>query len=613
MDEGRLLEHERLQMEQIRELDMEELQVEEVDSNHHGDSDDDDDSTFTSHGYRGAGPVGGFTYNTCLASLHSYLGEVDDTHGRLLFLDGGAILNLPMFYLEGVVLFPEATLPLRVIQPRFIAAVEKALSQSDAPCTIGVVRVHWHPDNERLRFALTGTTAEIRQYRRLDDGSLNVVARGQQRFRLRRRWVDAEGAVSSAIFMPFWPCCSQKTNKRLSFFQQPCGEVQIVQEDTPMRTPKEAFACLASISNFQRPSFAHVTPSSSSPFKQHGHEDAETSSDCMSYGSITSDHSMDMRVSLSPSGSGDSPCIFERSSDPSSVDEEFMHEQDGRHKNSVSKILCKSSQSCKYGIEWSPRKRSDDGEKLESNLATSESKWQFNAPMTFLPYWAYQMYDSYSLARRAADLWRKIIGNPRLDDYARKPDLLSFYIASKLPMSEATRQELLEIDGISYRLRREIQLLNGFNLIRCKGCQVLIAKRSDMVVMSSDGPLNAYVNPHGFVHETITVCCASGLGLRGHPDKDHSWFPGHWNKRPQSGFQLDVLILLRYCAFLAKPKVRMDYCRLCHVWFKHRLAVYCHKKASSSKVVLGNPECCGCRRYAKRRRMKQIKCQKGGV
>ncbi|XP_065044188.1 uncharacterized protein LOC135676671 isoform X1 [Musa acuminata AAA Group] len=502
MDEGRLLEHERLQMEQIRELDMEELQVEEVDSNHHGDSDDDDDSAFTSsHGYRGAGPVGGFTYNTCLASLHSYLGEVDDTHGRLLFLDGGAILNLPMFYLEGVVLFPEATLPLRVIQPRFIAAVEKALSQSDAPCTIGVVRVHWHPDDGRLRFALTGTTAEIRQYRRLDDGSLNVVARGQQRFRLRRRWVDAEGA--------------------------PCGEVQIVQEDTPMRTPKEAFARLASISNFQRPSFAHVTCSSGSPFKQHGHEDAETSWDCMSYGSITSDHSMDMRVSLSPSDSGDSPCIFERSAEPSSVDEEFMHEQNGRHKNSVSKILGKSSQSCKYGIEWSPRERSDDGEKVESNLATSESKWQFNAPMTFLPYWAYQMYDSYSLARRAADLWRKIIGNPRLDDHARKPDLLSFYIASKLPMSEATRQELLEIDGISYRLRREIQLLNGFNLIRCKICQVLIAKRSDMVVMSSDGPLNAYVNPHGFVHETITVCCASGLELRGRPVKEHSWFPGY--------------------------------------------------------------------------------------
>lgn len=41
----------------------------------------------------------------CLADLKLYssffVTEVDDTHGRLLFLDGGAILNLPMFYLEG--------------------------------------------------------------------------------------------------------------------------------------------------------------------------------------------------------------------------------------------------------------------------------------------------------------------------------------------------------------------------------------------------------------------------------------------------------------------------------------------------------------------------------
>lgn len=40
---------------------------------------------------------------------------------------------------EGIVLFPEATLPLRVIQPRFKAAVELAMKQDEAPCTIGVV------------------------------------------------------------------------------------------------------------------------------------------------------------------------------------------------------------------------------------------------------------------------------------------------------------------------------------------------------------------------------------------------------------------------------------------------------------------------------------------
>ncbi|RWW85653.1 hypothetical protein BHE74_00005643 [Ensete ventricosum] len=87
MDERRLLEHERLQMEQIRELDMEELQVEEVDSNHHGDSDDDDDSAFTRFGFV---PLGGL-----FAAIVSYVWMIDvGFDGLLLF--SGSWLPLPL-------------------------------------------------------------------------------------------------------------------------------------------------------------------------------------------------------------------------------------------------------------------------------------------------------------------------------------------------------------------------------------------------------------------------------------------------------------------------------------------------------------------------------------
>lgn len=58
-----------------------------------------------------------------------------------------------------------------------------------------------------------------------------------------------------------------------------------------------------------------------------------------------------------------------------------------------------------------------------------------------------------------------------MDSYVKNPGLLSFLIASKIPASESTRQELLEIDEISYRLRRVIELLECCN-IRCKMCQV---------------------------------------------------------------------------------------------------------------------------------------------
>lgn len=48
-------------------------------------------------------------------------------------------LNFSEWCTTGVVLFPDATLPLRVIQSNFVVAIERALTQVDAPYTIGVV------------------------------------------------------------------------------------------------------------------------------------------------------------------------------------------------------------------------------------------------------------------------------------------------------------------------------------------------------------------------------------------------------------------------------------------------------------------------------------------
>ena len=124
-------------------------------------------------------------------------------------------------------------------------------------------------------------------------------------------------------------------------------------------------------------------------------------------------------------------------------------------------------------------------------------------------------------------MWRKIIGVPSMDNLVKKPDILSFYIASKIPVSESTRQELLDINGIAYRLRKEIELLESIDLVRCKICQALIAKRSDMLVMSSEGPLGAYVNSNGFVHEIMTLSKSKGLALMGPPVTEYSWFPGY--------------------------------------------------------------------------------------
>ncbi|KAH1253083.1 Protein cereblon [Glycine max] len=264
----RLLERERLQIQVIRQLDLEDLVVEEVDHSDEEDIDGDPDEEYALflsqyHSDASLPPPSSaeFNFDTYIAPLHTYLGDVEDTRHRTAFLDGGAILNLPLFCLGGVVLFPGATLPLRVIEPHLVAAVERALTQDDIPCTI--------------------------------------------------------------------------------------------------------------------------------------------------------------------------------------------------------------------------------------------------------------------------DMWKRIVGMPDMDSLIKKPDILSFHIASKIPVSESTRQELLDIDGIAYRLRREIELLESIDLIRCKSCETIIAKRSDMLVMSSEGPLSAYVNPGGYVHEIMTLYKANGLALVGSAATDYSWFPGY--------------------------------------------------------------------------------------
>nr|GLL38052.1 protein cereblon [Ipomoea trifida] len=508
MDDDRILERERYQIEQIRQLESEELQVEEVDdeSSEDGDTACEENRNFFAWLEEQTAP-GEFNYDTSLAALHSYLGDVEDTHNRLSFLDGGAVIVVPLFYLEGVVLFPEATLPLRVIQSNFIAAVEKALQRTNDHYTIGVIRVHRDPHNRRIKFATTGTTAEIRQYRRLEDGSVNVVTRGQQRFRLRRRWMDADGA--------------------------PCGEIQIIQEDFPLRTPREAVGRLTPLRRLH--AWADVplqTQSSNSSLTKHYEYGNGNDSDVMSEESFESELSFGERrlhQSAIVSIIGEDMIDESTSSDDETLDQ-GLEVQSGRYHlhDFVGSLHTKRNKKSIDSSQGIGEGSASDMPSCKGNGSRKHAISQMReVPRAFWPNWVYRMYDSYALAQRAADRWKQIVKAPNMDAFVMKPDLLSFHIASKIPVSESTRQELLDIDGISYRLRLEIELLEKFDRIQCKTCLSLIARRSEMLVMSGEGPLGAYVNPHGFVHEIMTLLKANGLAVIGNPEKEYSWFPGY--------------------------------------------------------------------------------------
>jgi cereblon len=155
------------------------------------------------------------------------------------------------------------------------------------------------------------------------------------------------------------------------------------------------------------------------------------------------------------------------------------------------------------------------------------SRWKMRAQLTAWPHWVYRQYDPFDLARRAADILGQMGDHPRLEELVSRPTALSYYIGSNMPIQDHTRQELLEIDSTLARLKREIQLLEGMDTLRCNCCGEVIARRSDVFVMSTEGAIGAYVNAHGYVHETLTLSCARNMRIRGAPQTENSWFPGY--------------------------------------------------------------------------------------
>jgi Lon protease-like protein len=89
-------------------------------------------------------------------------------------------IELPLFPLD-VVLFPGEELPLHIFEPRYRLMINECYEQK-TPFGIVLVR----PESEHLNEEpySVGTMAEIEVLDRLEDGRINLIAKGLQRFRI---------------------------------------------------------------------------------------------------------------------------------------------------------------------------------------------------------------------------------------------------------------------------------------------------------------------------------------------------------------------------------------------------------------------------------------------
>lgn len=145
-----------------------------------------------------------------------------------------------------------------------------------------------------------------------------------------------------------------------------------------------------------------------------------------------------------------------------------------------------------------------------------------------VPAWVFNMYQlDYLRERLMAENQMKVFVGESASKLPSDISQLSYWLARRLPIDDKGKLELLQLNCPTVRLIKGLQILDSLKLLCCTVCGTEIAKKEHIFSMSVDGPLASYVNPAGWVHDTLTVLEASNLKRMGQPSTEHSWFPGY--------------------------------------------------------------------------------------
>jgi Lon protease-like protein len=91
------------------------------------------------------------------------------------------IVRVPIFPLQGAILFPRSQLPLHIFEPRYREMVRDAI---DGAGQIGMIQPHQLDDDNQAPLYAVGCIGEVVGVEELDDGRFNIVLHGSNRFRL---------------------------------------------------------------------------------------------------------------------------------------------------------------------------------------------------------------------------------------------------------------------------------------------------------------------------------------------------------------------------------------------------------------------------------------------
>lgn len=112
-------------------------------------------------------------------------------------------------------------------------------------------------------------------------------------------------------------------------------------------------------------------------------------------------------------------------------------------------------------------------------------------------------------------------------DLTKDPNDFSYWLAANLPINNTERMNALSLSCTELRLIWLLEKLEKSEFFGCSNCENVICYKKDVFPMSRSGPQCSFVNPGGFIHDTLTVRSADGLIHDYGWCEEYSWFPGY--------------------------------------------------------------------------------------
>lgn len=395
--------------------------------------------------------------------------------GRVV-LDDDSVTTIALLSLPGVILVPGQILPMQIQHPSLVAAIKQIIDNNR---TFGLTSSASANEHNRL-----GTTAEIRSFsveEDEDDGiaTLRMKAEGRQVFLIQETWRGIDGILM--------------------------GKVKVLPEADVVHPFKRN--CLASMHGcrFNRKLLPVSTPF---PFFVYDMYDPVS---LMQRIMIHLEHwTMFERSNNSNTTRGGSSSSRASSSGLLGMEGGSSASPDSRKRHEVTTTTFRTASA------------SSDNGAHEDDFDEEEEEEVLAFEREIAPS-AQELRDSFAKTTSVPN----VSTSAESASVPQNPAEFSYWVAGNLPLEDHHLLEFLSLTCCIQRLRWLLSILSKYMYISCANCKSKICKKDDVFSMSVRGPQGTYVNPSGFVHETITVYRAESLSLRDRPSTEFSWFPGY--------------------------------------------------------------------------------------